>query len=143
MFVRTRLHRAATELQHVLARHRWIEVEFPACPVGRDASRRVRREAVPLGLAAEIHTDADVAAAMDVNMAVTVDFQNRERQVDIDGCMRVGAVLDIIGFMERLDAFADEDMEPVRPFPDDLKADQNVPEPGVVPENSTRRGFAR
>ena len=82
---------------------------------------------MPLGLAAEIHIDGDVAAAVDMDMAVPVDFKNGKRQADIDGRLLVRAVVDLVRFVQRLDAFADKDVEAVRLVADDLKANQNVP----------------
>jgi hypothetical protein len=52
MLVRARLHRAPHKLEDVFAGNGRIEVELPAGPVGRDADRGVRREPVPLALAA-------------------------------------------------------------------------------------------
>src|SRR5258708_11720996 len=127
MFVRTRLRQAPAKLKDVFARHGRIQAEFPQRPVRRDADRRVGREPVPLGLTVEIHADRDVAAAVDVDMAVPVDFKNGKRQPDIDGGLFVRAVVDLIRFVQRLDAFADKDVAPIRLVPDDLKANQNVP----------------
>ena len=130
MFVpNAELHRAPAKLQNVFAGDGRVPkfVKFPACPVRGDADRRVGREPMPLGLAAEIHVDGDVAAPMDVDMAVAVDFENGKRQTDIYGGLFVRAVISLIPFVQRFDAFANKYVEPVRLFPDDLKANQNPP----------------
>jgi hypothetical protein len=75
---------------------------------------------VALGLAAEVHVDADVTAVMNVNMTVAMDLEDGERQVDIDGRVLVGAVLDLVRLVERFDTLADEDMEAAGRVADDL-----------------------
>ena len=80
MFVRARLIRAAANPEHVLAGDGRVQMELAARPVGGDTDRGVRRETVTLGLAAEVHLDGDMAAAVDVDMAMPVNVENGKRR---------------------------------------------------------------
>ena len=49
-------------------------------------------------------------------------------ETDIDGAVLVGAAVDLIRFVERLDTLADEDVEAIGLVADNFKANQHVPE---------------
>ena len=93
-----------------------------------DRDRRGRRESVPLGLAAEVHLDRDVPAVVAVDMAVPVDFEHLQRQVDIDGFVFIDAVLDLGRLLQGLFAFADEHENPVLALRDHLDPNQHLPQ---------------
>ena len=121
--------RAASTYSPATAGSRW---NFRRAQSVATADRRVGREPVPLGLAAEVHLDRDVTAAMDVHVPVTVDFKNRQRQVDIDRVMSVRAVVDLVRLRSSASAHSPtKTCRPSGPSRHHLKANQHVPQ-GVL-----------
>jgi hypothetical protein len=82
---------------------------------------------VALGLSAEVDFHLDVAAAMAVNVAVTMDFEDLQREIDIHRSVFVDPVFDAQGFAERLVAFANED-EHIAAGVVDFETDQDLAE---------------
>ena len=128
MFRRARLLGAVADLQHVLRGDGRIEMKFAASPGGGGPKRGVRREPMTLRRFSEVHGDRNVPARVDVNVTVPFDFENGQRQVDIDGRVRVDAVVNLIALAERLDALADEYEQSVLSFPHHFKPYQHLAE---------------
>ncbi len=83
---------------------------------------------MPLGLAAEIDLDGDVAAMVHMDVPVPVDFQDFERQVDVDGLVPIDAILDLGGLFQGFFALADEYVKSFRASRNHLGANQHLPQ---------------
>src|SRR5665213_4257249 len=96
------------ELQDKFSSNLGVEMKLLARPVSHNADGGRRGKFTVLGFAVKIDVDGNAPATMGVDVVVVLDFEHLDSQADIDGLVLVGAIFDVLRFVQSFFALTDE-----------------------------------